>query len=93
MIPKLLTAVALAYLAWRFWQSRVAAVRARVQPPAVPMDMQEKEARATLGVDANADAKAIRAAHRRLVQAVHPDRGGSADLARRINAARDTLLK
>lgn len=52
----------------------------------------EAEARAILGVPANADVATIRAAHRRLIQAVHPDRGGSADLAHRINAARDTLI-
>ncbi len=55
--------------------------------------MPEDEARAILGIDGNADADAIRAAHRRLVSAVHPDRGGSAELARRINVARDVLLK
>lgn len=55
--------------------------------------MPEDEARAVLGVSANADAETIRAAHRRLVSVVHPDKGGSADLTRRINAARDTLLK
>ena len=60
--------------------------------PAKPM-MPDAEARAILGVDSNADADAIRAAHRRLVSAVHPDRGGSADLTRRINVARDVLLK
>ena len=60
--------------------------------PAKPM-MPEAEARAILGVDSSADADAIRAAHRRLVSAVHPDRGGSAELARRINVARDVLLK
>lgn len=52
----------------------------------------EAEARAILGVGKDAKAGEIRAAHRRLMQAVHPDRGGSADLARRINAARDVLL-
>lgn len=52
----------------------------------------EVEARAVLGVSEDADADAIRAAHRRLVAGVHPDRGGSADLARRVNAARDLLL-
>ncbi|PCD02503.1 molecular chaperone DnaJ [Sphingomonas spermidinifaciens] len=57
------------------------------------ISLSEDEARAVLGVDARADAEAIRAAHRRLVSAVHPDKGGSADLTRRINAARDVLLR
>ena len=52
----------------------------------------EAEARAVLGVTADADADAIRAAHRRLVAGVHPDRGGSTELTRRVNAARDLLL-
>jgi DnaJ-domain-containing protein 1 len=64
----------------------------RPRPKLAPR-IDEAEARAVLGVSASADAEAIRAAHRRLVSAVHPDRGGSADLTRRINAARDTLLK
>jgi DnaJ homolog subfamily C member 19 len=55
--------------------------------------MPEDEARAVLGVGVDADAETIRAAHRRLVSAVHPDKGGSAELTRRINVARDTLLK
>jgi DnaJ homolog subfamily C member 19 len=55
--------------------------------------LDETEARAILGVGPAADAEAIRAAHRRLVSAVHPDRGGSADLTRRINTARDVLLR
>jgi len=58
-----------------------------------PATLAESEARAILGVGPSADADAIRAAHRRLVSAVHPDKGGSAELTRRINAARDTLLR
>ena len=50
-------------------------------------------ARRLLGVGRDADADAIRAAHRRLAAEVHPDRGGSAETARRVNAARDLLLK
>ena len=61
--------------------------------PKTTVRLDEAEARAVLGVDARADADAIRAAHRRLVSAVHPDKGGSADLTRRINAARDLLLR
>ncbi|WP_260597376.1 J domain-containing protein [Sphingomonas endolithica] len=62
----------------------------RTQPKQL---IDQAEARAILGVDATADADAVRAAHRRLLNAVHPDKGGSADLTRRINAARDVLLK
>ena len=62
------------------------------QAPARPT-FAEAEARSLLGVDAAADDEAIRAAHRRLVSAVHPDKGGSDDLTSRINAARDLLLK
>jgi len=54
--------------------------------------LDEAEARAILGLGADDDADAVRSAHRRLIAAVHPDRGGSAELARRINMARDTLL-
>ena len=51
------------------------------------------EARSILGVGNHANADEVRAAHRRLVGAVHPDRGGSAELTRRVNAARDVLLR
>jgi hypothetical protein len=50
------------------------------------------EARDLLGVPAGADADAIRSAHRRLLATIHPDRGGSTELAGRANAARDLLL-
>ena len=35
---------------------------------------------------------AIRAAHRRLIRRTHPDAGGTADLAARINRAKDVLV-
>nr|WP_053000175.1 DnaJ domain-containing protein [Sphingomonas sp. Y57] len=54
--------------------------------------MARDEARRVLGVAPGADADTIRAAHRRLVARVHPDQGGSAELAGRVNAARDILL-
>ena len=53
----------------------------------------EAEALSILGLDSNANADTIRSAHRRLIASVHPDRGGSTDLTRRVNAARDLLLK
>ena len=57
------------------------------------MAAEEIAARRTLGVSPRADAEEIRAAHRRMLAAAHPDRGGSGDKARRLNAARDLLLK
>jgi len=51
------------------------------------------EARELLGVSSRADETEIRAAHRRLIGRVHPDAGGSAALAGRVNAARDVLVQ
>jgi DnaJ homolog subfamily C member 19 len=54
--------------------------------------MPLEDARRLLGVDENATLADIRAAHKRLIQKVHPDSGGSAELANRVNVARDTLV-
>ncbi|PJG48117.1 molecular chaperone DnaJ [Sphingobium sp. LB126] len=51
------------------------------------------DARELLGVGPDADAHAVRAAHRRLIASVHPDKGGTEALAAQINAARDLLIK
>jgi predicted LPLAT superfamily acyltransferase len=66
-------------------------VRSRDAPPAGAHDVAQ--ARALLGLPADASAHAIRAAHRRLIASVHPDRGGTQALAAQINAARDLLLR
>ncbi|WP_076071983.1 hypothetical protein [Sphingomonas montana] len=63
----------------------------RKQTP-VRAAMTETEALALLELPIGADADRIRAAHRRLIARVHPDHGGTNDLARRVNLARDTLL-
>lgn len=58
-----------------------------------PGRMTEEEAYNILGLEPGASASDIRKAHRRLMQRVHPDLGGSSFLAARINEARDFLLK
>ncbi|MBF2759426.1 MAG: molecular chaperone DnaJ [Ectothiorhodospiraceae bacterium AqS1] len=54
--------------------------------------LDDSEARAILGVGADAGREEIIDAHRRLMQRMHPDRGGTDYLASRLNAARDLLL-
>jgi len=62
-------------------------------PPRGPRaDMTRDEALAVLGLEGGATADEVRAAHRRLIQRMHPDVGGTADLAARINRAKDVLL-
>ncbi len=73
-----------ALIVWGVW----ILLRKPAKKPPTPLG----EARRVLGVGTRADAVEIRAAHRRLMSELHPDRGGSEQRARRVNAARDTLL-
>jgi len=79
---KWLLAIALIWFAWHYLRPKPKRVRLT----------EEQRARKTLGVASGADETAIRAAHRRLLSDMHPDRGGSAAMTTEINAARDLLL-
>jgi hypothetical protein len=80
--PVLGAALMAGALLWAAWR--------RQRPSRRPMPAED--ARRLLGVTEGATLQEIREAHRRLIARVHPDAGGSAELAHRVNAARDTLL-
>lgn len=64
-------------------------------PPSQPgaEDSAAAEARALLGVRADATEAEIRSAYRAKMASAHPDRGGGHAQAARLTAARDLLLK
>ena len=57
-----------------------------------PAAMSPGDAARLLGIAADADSQSVIDAHRRLIARVHPDVGGTDELAARINRARDVML-
>lgn len=86
-MTRLLILVAIAVVLYRWiigrwpWQKSLSA-----------HDRSLQRARGLLGVGAYASRNEIVAAHKRLVAAVHPDRGGSNAQVHEANAARDLLI-
>jgi hypothetical protein len=66
-------------------------VAGHTTPPQGPMS--ESQASEILGVTTDASRKEVIEAHRRLIQRLHTDRGGTDYLAALVNEARDTLTK
>ncbi len=74
------------------WRQTQHQTQQQSTPSGATGSMTRSEALAVLGLAEGASGAEIQAAYRRLIQRVHPDVGGSADLAARINRAKDILL-
>jgi hypothetical protein len=77
--------------AWREAAARGGA-GAGPRAPGAAGAMSREEACEILGLEPGASRKAVHDAHRRLMQKVHPDHGGSNYLAAKINQAKALLL-
>jgi hypothetical protein len=66
--------------------------RGNANRPAGMGSMTMVEACEVLGLEANPSPGEVRAAHKRLMLKLHPDKGGSSYLAAKINQAKDLLL-
>ncbi|MBK1718539.1 sulfate transporter CysZ [Thiocystis violacea] len=67
--------------------------RAEAAPQPENRAMDAAEARAILGIKPEDGPDEIQGAHRRLIQRLHPDRGGSDYLAAKVNEAKRILLR
>ena len=75
------------------WRDRVIrAEKARDAAPVPKQGMDASEAASILGVAETATEEEVRAAHKKLIGQLHPDKGGTDYLAAKINDARDILL-
>jgi len=81
-----------AYLQKRFGDAFTAEQQHNTGNASHAGDMRREEALAILGLEDPVEKEAIIAAHRKLMQKLHPDRGGNDYLAAKVNTAKDTLL-
>jgi hypothetical protein len=75
------------------WREDAQADAATGPGPARSAKMTKEEAYKVLGLEPGASAQQIGRAHRTLMKKLHPDQGGSTDLAARVNEAKDVLLR
>jgi hypothetical protein len=82
----------LPFLSRLYQQGRQGQHQAHTPPPRGKTAMSSEEAMEILGLKPGYSREDVIQAHRRMMQKVHPDRGGSDYLAAQINRAKETLL-
>lgn len=92
MIPRLMGLLKYLPHLDRFTQQGKAEQQSQAQSPAQNGKISQQEALDILGLKPGATREQILQAHKRMMQKLHPDRGGSDHLAAQINRAKDTLL-
>ena len=75
-----------------YQQNKTDQQQSQTPPPRGKQAMNVDEAMEILGLKPGYKEEDVIQAHRRMMQKVHPDRGGSDYLAAQINKAKDTLL-
>jgi hypothetical protein len=76
-----------------FWSERARSASGGVNAPPEGPRMSRREALDVLGLGEGASRDEILASYRELIRKLHPDTGGSAYLAAKLNQARDVLLR
>lgn len=87
----IISAVVLALLLW-FLHRRTRPKQSHQSPGLAPTQSRS-EAERLLGLSAPYTEADVIAAHRRLMQKVHPDKGGTVALAQTLNEAKRVLLQ
>lgn len=93
LIPALLRYAPYLHRLWSEYKSAKQNTYQRQNKTDAKGSMSAEEAYEVLGLQAGASEAEIVAAHRKLMQKIHPDHGGSNYLAAKINLAKKVLLK
>ena len=94
LLPLAKTALGLGFQFFPLWKQKQQQKKADTPPNVGPMSV--REAMDTLGLkgsEQTLDRDEIISAHRKLMQKLHPDRGGNDYLAAKVNEAKALLLK